>query len=493
MLSRLRHDDEGFALVTAIILLTVMTLLMVVALSAGNAAFNLAEGGARWSRTLGVAESGVNDAIGQLTANRTATSSCAVGDAVDVCTPLDGQDGEYQVSWRTVSGGDVEIESVGYYPTMSGARQIRKVQVLLEPIPTFRYALFSASDMEVKNDQNIAGDIYATNNVTVGQNTTICGSVISANGGVTLANNSVVLKSHTFGSGHECTDKEGLVWTGGEPGIAMSNGARVEGDAKASAPASVSPACATQTLYKITGGTVEGQATACGTITSSVPNLPAQPRTLTEPPAVVPLPAFTFDPTNYPSLNCYPSGGTCGAANTSPTAVTQFAAVSRSNMAGTYAIWQTQPTKTTRVDLDGMSLGGDLTIITNAPIDLGNTGTITTSVPGVTVVIVSLYVPPTGTTCTTNGGDCSIYGKNSIVFDSGSSTDPDDGVAGVLYTPGKMAFKNSSNSAEGALYAGSMDIKNGFDIVYNSRLERILGFGSALQQTLWRECKTTGC
>ena len=41
--------------------------------------------------------------------------------------------------------------------------------------------------------------------------------------------------------------------------------------------------------------------------------------------------------------------------------------------------------------------------------------------------------------------------------------------------------------ADGALYAGSMDIKNGFRITYNSRIEKITGFGSALQQILWKE------
>ena len=51
----------------------------------------------------------------------------------------------------------------------------------------------------------------------------------------------------------------------------------------------------------------------------------------------------------------------------------------------------------------------------------------------------------------------------------------------------QMAMKNSANSAEGALYAGSMDLKNGFEVVYNSRIERILGFGQALEQTLWQE------
>jgi hypothetical protein len=92
---------------------------------------------------------------------------------------------------------------------------------------------------------------------------------------------------------------------------------------------------------------------------------------------------------------------------------------------------------------------------------------------------------PTGT-CNDNGGDCSIYGKNSINFDAGDADDPDDGVVGLLYTTGKMGFKNKPEM-EGALYAGAMDIKNGFAITYNSRVDQILGFGGALEETLWEE------
>jgi len=166
-----------------------------------------------------------------------------------------------------------------------------------------------------------------------------------------------------------------------------------------------------------------------------------------------------------------------------------FKAASKLNMKGTYAIWQTSPTKTTTVDLEDIYLTGDLTIITNAPIDFGNTSFISSSVPA-RAIIISTYVPPSGTSCSTNGGDCSIYSKNKIEFDRGVITDPNDGIAGLLYTTGKMAIKNQGSAADGALYAGSMDIKNGFDITYNARIAQILGFGVGLEQTRWQELPT---
>jgi hypothetical protein len=139
-----------------------------------------------------------------------------------------------------------------------------------------------------------------------------------------------------------------------------------------------------------------------------------------------------------------------------------------------------------KLDANDIVLSGDTTIITNAPVDFGNTNTISLAagVDSAKFVVISLY-EPTGT-CNDNGGDCSIYGKNSINFDAGDADDPDDGVVGLLYTTGKMGFKNKPEM-EGALYAGAMDIKNGFAITYNSRVDQILGFGGALEETLWEE------
>jgi hypothetical protein len=32
-----------------------------------------------------------------------------------------------------------------------------------------------------------------------------------------------------------------------------------------------------------------------------------------------------------------------------------------------------------------------------------------------------------------------------------------------------------------------MDLKNGFQIEYNGRIQKVLGFGVGLEQTLWQE------
>lgn len=478
MMKRL-HDERGFALVTAMILLSVMTGLMVIALTAGNASFTRSERGARWSKTLAVAETGVDNAITMVAENRNVSNPCLIGSA-DVCSTPSGQ---YQLEWGTNSKGGVTITSNGYYPTLANAQIARQVEVTYEPEPIFRYALFSNAALDLKNNADVIGDIYAGGPVTLEQNMVVCGSIIASGGNVTIGNNTDVLQSWPDGVA-PCSGKSGQVWANGSIEAIPGSGVDIEGDAKASAPSGT--VCnAAITSYQIVGGTVNGQATACGRITSSTTG--PLPGTASDPPAVVPLPTYTFDPNNYPGLTCYPSSGVCGATNTSTTAVAEFNPVAGPGMQGTYAIWQTSPSQVASsvVDLEGLTLSGDLTIVTNAPIDLGNTGEVTTTAGSANLVIISLY-QGTGV-CNDTGGDCAIYGKNSVVFDPGAPNDPDDGVAGLLYTPGKMAFKNNANSAEGAIYAGSMDMKNGFDIVYNSRIERTLGFGSALVQTLWQE------
>jgi len=473
---RLQREEDGYALVVATILMFVMMILVVVGLDAGTSALQQSQRGIEWSRTLSVAENGVNDAMARLSADRSSASACSTSTS-SVCSTDNGQ---YQVSWSTASDGSITIDSYGYFPTKAASKISRHLRVTMEPAPAFTNALFAQDSIQIKNNEKIVGDIYSQLGVTIGNNAEICGSIVVANGDVTMTNGATAQKTDVS---LNCSGKGGSVWAGGS----ILNSGRIYGDAKASGPSGTTCSAAS-TSYQITGGTVDGNATACGRITGTVSGVNRWPGIPTTQPAVQPLPAYTFDPANYPGIHCYPSGGTCGAT-TSTTAVTlanAAIAATRTNLMGTYAIWQTTPSQSTIVSLDGIVLGGDTTIVTNAPIDFGNTDTVglTSGVTKATFTVISLY-QPTGT-CSDQGGDCSIYGKNAIVFAKGDATDLSDGVAGLLYTTGKMGFKNKP-AMEGALYAGSMDIKNGFDIVYNPRIANILGFGSSLQPSLWEE------
>ncbi len=250
---------------------------------------------------------------------------------------------------------------------------------------------------------------------------------------------------------------------------------------------------------------VTGAAKACGSIAGTVSAASTSAGVSSSQPVPVTFPAFTFDPDNYSSdtsdplhLQCYPTGGTCGS-NDSPTAVSDFnsyVSAHKTSLTGTFAVWQRTPSSSTYINLDGITLSGDFTLVTNAPVNFGNTSEVTTTSSSIAadLVVNSSYQPTASCTAAlvnTGGADCSIYGKNAIEFDAGDATDPDDGVVGLLYTTGKMSFVNSANNfdstGDGALYAQSMDFKNGFNIIYNSRVERVLGFGTTLEQVLWQE------
>ena len=480
MIRRLHHEEQGYAIVIAMLLMAIMMVSLVVALNAGNAALRESDFGVKWGRTLAVAESGVDDAITTLIQNRTATSDCAIG----TTTGCSLDDAEYQVSWVTNGDGSVTVTSTGYYPSVAASKYTRTLEVLLEPAPSFQYALFAEDDLEVKNNQVITGSIYSSGNVTIHQNTIICGSIVSAAGTITMENGTGTVTDH---SATGCSGEDADVWAGGS--IHMDSTTDIQGTAKASAPTGTT--CnAASTSYEITDGSVDGSATACGRVTATAGSV--QAGTNTTPPTVETMPSYTFSAINYPGITCYGGSGACTESNTSATAVSSFntfKALNETSMSGAYGIWQTSPSTTTKLDLEDIQLSGDLTIVTNAPIDFGNTGTIglTGGVTAAELVVVSTYIPPAGSSCTTNGGDCSIYSQNSIVFENGDDDDLSDGIAGLLYTPGKMAVKNQGSGADGALYAGTMDIKNGFQITYNGRIAAILGFGTGLEPTLWQE------
>ena len=487
MLRRLHRDESGFALVTAITLLTVMSLLMVVSISAGESTYRLTERSARWTRVLGVAEAGISAAVVAINANQEATpivTHCPYAPLATAGCKAPG--GEYQVTWQRLPGGQIEIVAVGFHPTaaawLGGDHRAvaRKVRAVYGPSGIYKYALFSETTLDVWNNARVIGDLFANESVRIGTNAVICGNLLNASGGVQMQNDSRVVKTIT---GTTCNSTASV-----ESGdsISLGGNAAIEGNALSAAPSSTICGTGVGNDWAITGGSVLGTAQACGKVTSFSPD--PRPYTSGTAPIRQPLPQYTWNLANYPGIVCFPSSGVCGPGNTSTSAVSQFnASVSRIGITGYYAVWQTNPTGSVRINLENIVLGGDLTVITNAPIDLGNTAVITTTAAKADLTLISLFVPPQGSSCSSAGGVCSIYGKNSVKFDPGDPLNPDDGVVALLYTPGKIAFKNDGNGGEGSLWGGQLDVKNGYDITYNRRVEARAGFGTDVIRLQWSE------
>src|ERR1044072_1996003 len=155
-LLRAVHREEGYSLVISMLLMAIMMVLLAVSLDAGSASLHQSSLSLQWSKALVVAEGGADAAVTLLGQSRTPTNSCAIGTS-NVCNGVDGQ---YQVRW-TSQGNQLKVDSIGYYPSRADAQFAREVEITYEPIPSFRYALFSQTALSVNNNLTVMGAVYS--------------------------------------------------------------------------------------------------------------------------------------------------------------------------------------------------------------------------------------------------------------------------------------------------------------------------------------------
>src|SRR3954465_15309762 len=152
-LLRSMHREEGYSLVISMLLMSIMMVLLAVSLDAGSGSLRQSSLSLEWSKALTVAEGGADAAVTLLGESRAATNTCAIATS-NVCNGVDGQ---YQVRW-TSSGNQIVVTSVGYYPTRADAQFTREVEITYEPVPSFRYAIFSQTALNVNNNMTVMGD-----------------------------------------------------------------------------------------------------------------------------------------------------------------------------------------------------------------------------------------------------------------------------------------------------------------------------------------------
>jgi len=253
---------------------------------------------------------------------------------------------------------------------------------------------------------------------------------------------------------------------------------------------SSTPGCAddpSHGAYEVqNGGSITGTVTTWGTISGSGPSGTHYPLTCTGAGAPKTIPSFSFNVANYPAgtVHQYTFPADYTTFNT-------YISTHKNNLSGVFYIEWGSGSKP--VDLGGVSVGGDLTVVaTNAPIDAS--AGIRAASGGTTYklgVLASFYAAP-ATTCTTNGGnpsDCAIGFKNNFAPIDGSVTGGDN-TAVVLYAPnGPVAFKNNADFL-GAVYANNIQVKNNMNVIYDPRVDQIVGFGTVtLDIDLWLECR----
>lgn len=467
-------------MITAILVLFIVSLLAVEMMYTSLHNVTSTARNRSWGQAVHVAESGVHEAIAQLQS----TGGVAPAGTVTGTT----SDGSYEYRVTALPRNRYRIDAIGHVGTAVSLKSSRRLRVTMAPPSSFKYALFSLSDVTTKNNNLVCGDIWANTYITVYQNDSVlsadnsdCPDGAAGGGNLTAATGYISLQQNSR--------VDGSLWSGGNnsagEAITLEGGASVGGFAKASSSA---PGCAddpSHSEYEVqNGGSITGTVTTWGTISGSGTSGTHFPLTCTGAGATKTMPPFSFNLANYPAGTVH--------QYTFPTDYTTFntyISTHKDNLSGVFYI--EGGGSSTPVDLGGVSVGGDLTVVaTDSPIDAaGGIGAAAGSTDKL-VVLASFYAAP-ATNCSTNGGnpgDCAIGLKNNFQPITDSVTDGGN-TAVVLYAPnGPVAFKNNADFL-GAVYANNIQVKNNMNVVYDPRVDQIVGFGpTTLDIDLWLEC-----
>src|SRR5207302_42551 len=331
---RVSRREDGFAMMATMIVIMVCATLVAVLLTEGDNPDRHTGQGKNWTAALEVADAGVERAVALI------GSQSVVG---VVPAPFTGTttEGSYSTAVTYLGRASYQIDSTGTVGQSQGFVRTRRIRVLMAPPESFRYALFSSTDINTKNNNYITGDIWANGSVTVYLGDTVTGSINAATGWVQLQNNSTV---------------NGSVITGGTnagTSIDVGNGATISGDATA---ASTSPGCVDDPAhmsYTIQAtGAINGTATTWGHVTGVGHVGSAITGVCSAAPPTKSMPNFTFALANYnPSPQVF----------NSVASFQSYVNATSSNLSGVFQVCGTGI-----IDLTGVQIAADTTIIAGA-------------------------------------------------------------------------------------------------------------------------------
>ncbi len=435
-------------MITAVMVIAVSSAMALIILSNGQHADRTSQRGRNWELAIQHADAGVQQAVSKIQAGNGAVPAPFSGTTAE---------GSYNVSVTSLGRNRYQIDAEGSSGVHESLTASRSVRMILAPPRSFKYALFSLTDIDTKNTDYVEGDIWANGSVRVDQNDEIVGSITAATGWVFLDNTSLV-GGDVIAGGYDPSNGTS---------ITVETGSSIAGKATG---ASTIPACTDDPAhlkYKINVvGSIGGATKTWGTKTGSGSTGPLTTGVCVSAPATKSIPTFTYNPANYsPAPTEF---ATVASFNT-------WVAANKSNFSGTYYVKGAGA-----IDINGVSLAGDTTIIAeSAAIDaFGGVGVSNANTLDKVFVLVSYYQPPAGSVCTNNGGnpaDCAIGIKNNFA--------PDGNTATLLYAPnGPVSFKNNAEF-NGAVYANDIVLKNNMELIYDERVEQIVGFGPVTLET----------
>jgi hypothetical protein len=467
ILQRLRREENGVAMVVAVVLLAVMGTLMALVMTVSNHTNTATARGRSWVQALHVGEAGVQKAIAKLQETQGSFAGTFTGST---------DEGTYTTTVTHLVRNNIRIESVGNAGAGAGLSARRRLRITMAPPGSFDYALYSQTSIQTKNNDTITGDIWANQNVIVDEGDTVEGDVVAATG-------------YVIGdSGSHIT---GDVWSGGfDPttkyAVHLGNNAMVDGDVKASVTAPTDPVtCGGEdpSNYKVhleNGSSVGGTVTTWGSKTGSGTVGTLAPPTCTAAAPTQPMPDFSYAAANYDPATLHEFGTPDAPSATAVADFQAYVAGHKMNFSGTFFINQLGTVnQVNRVDLSDVVITGDTTVVSNTPIYTNDTSDNATDA---ILTLVSTYQPPTGSICDLqdDNSECSIHLKNH--FSTTGET------ACLIYAPfGPVAVKNNQVQY-GAVYADAIEIMNNQELIYDARIQHVVGFGGVTYEVLsWIE------
>ena len=358
-------DEHGFAMIMTVLIIMIGALLAAIILTQGSTTDRHSARGANWNQALQTADAGVERATALLQAGNGAVPAPFTDHTAD---------GDYDVTVTYLGRHRYQIDNAARVGSVQGLASERTVRVILGPPKSFKYALFSLSSVDTKNNDIVNGDIWANDEVTVDQNDVVNGSVTSATKYVTMRNGSRIT---------------GDVQTGGynSAGYAVE-GRVIDGNVKAS---STSPDCVDDPghgNYRVDASSIGGKLTTWSSFAAGQPDgSKVFTRTCTAAPATKAIPEFTYNPANY-------TPAPLEFASTS--AFQTYVNAHKNSMSGTFRVYGPTNDGNQYVDITGIRVAGDLTIVANGPItaDQGSADVTALNNDDKLMVLVSYYEPP---------------------------------------------------------------------------------------------------
>lgn len=464
-LERRARGEDGIAMVVAVILSSVVATLAALLLTVGIHTDQASARGRHYVQSLHVAESGIEHALAKLEAAGGSLSTQTYSGSTDL--------GEYDVTITRQPRNRYVIEASGGVRQGRALGAERVVRVQVEPPLSFDKALFSFTTVETKNGDRIEGDVWANHSVVLASGTVVTGSVVGATGYVRLEN-----------SAHVYED----IWSGGfnpatRRAITLFNNARLDGNAKASV-VHVNCVGADNADYKVlvdSGAVIAGNSQSWGSVTGGGSVLGTiSNNSCTAAPPTEQLPSFSYSASTYDAATLHEFGAPGAPSATAVDEFHTYVAAQGKRIAGTFYINQETPVnQDTRLDLTGVVITADTTIVTNTPVFANG---IADDATDAIFTLVSTYQPPAGTTCDVNhdNSECAVHLKNNFATTGAT--------ASLIYSPyGPTAIKNNAEHF-GVVYADSIQIKNNQTLTYDERVARVVGFGPVTYEiTRWEE------